>query len=171
MASFDSPWMLAALPAAVLLVVAMIVLAYRRRARRLARLGASPLVARLLPPVLDRSPWRRAILLGLATACAGVAFAGPRWGSERIIERGTGIDIVLVMDASLSMLATDEHPSRLQNMKEETRRLLALSGGDRFGLIAFAGHSYILTPITVDQGALDLYLDNLDPSVVGEAGT
>ncbi len=171
MAYFDDPWMLAATPALVLVVVSLIVLSYRRRARRLARLGASMLVRRLLPPLLDRSPWRRVVLLGLATAGSGVEFAGPRWGTERTIERGTGVDIVLVMDASLSMLATDEHPSRLESMKEETRRLLALSGGDRFGLIAFAGRSYILTPLTVDQGALDLYLDNLDPSVVGEAGT
>ena len=110
-------------------------------------------------------------MLGLAAAFAGVAFAGPRWGTERTVERGSGVDIVLAMDASLSMLATDAHPSRLENMKEEARRLLALSGGDRFGLVAFAGRSYILTPLTVDQGALDLYLDNLDPTVVGEAGT
>ena len=79
--------------------------------------------------------------------------------------------MVLAMDASVSMLATDERPNRLEKMKEEARRLLALSGGDRVGLIAFAGRSYILTPLTVDQGALDLFLDNLDPSVVGQAGS
>ena len=168
---FDDPWMLAATPALVLVVVLLIVGAYKRRRTRLRRLGASVAIERLLPPALDRSPWRRATLIGLAAAFAGVAFAGPRWGTERTIERGSGVDIVLAMDASLSMLATDEHPSRLENMKEEARRLLALSGGDRFGLIAFAGRSYILTPLTVDQGALDLYLDNLDPTVVGEAGT
>ena len=168
---FDDPWILAATPALVLLVVLLIVGAYKRRRTRLRRLGSSVVIDRLLPPALERSPWRRATLIGLAAAFAGVAFAGPRWGTERTVERGSGVDIVLAMDASLSMLATDARPSRLENMKEEARRLLALSGGDRFGLVAFAGRSYILTPLTVDQGALDLYLDNLDPTVVGEAGT
>ncbi|MGH7649096.1 MAG: VWA domain-containing protein, partial [Gemmatimonadaceae bacterium] len=168
---FDLPWALAATPVLVLLVVLLIIGAYRRRSARLRRLGSSVVVDRLLPQALDRSPWRRATLIGLAAACAGVAFAGPRWGTERTVERGSGVDIVLAMDASLSMLATDAHPSRLENMKEEARRLLALSGGDRFGLVAFAGRSYILTPLTVDQGALDLYLDNLDQTVVGEAGS
>ncbi|HEY7894602.1 MAG TPA: VWA domain-containing protein [Gemmatimonadaceae bacterium] len=168
---FDDPWMLAATPILVLAVVLLIIGAYRRRRTRLRRLASSAVIERLLPPAVERSPWRRATLLGLAAAFAGVAFAGPRWGTERTVERGSGVDIVLAMDASLSMLATDAHPSRLENMKEEARRLLALSGGDRFGLVAFAGRSYILTPLTVDQGALDLYLDNLDPTVVGEAGT
>jgi Ca-activated chloride channel family protein len=79
--------------------------------------------------------------------------------------------MVLALDASLSMMATDERPNRLERMKTEVRRLLDLSQGDRVGLIAFAGRSYILTPMTVDGGALALFLDNLDPSVVGQAGS
>jgi Ca-activated chloride channel family protein len=79
--------------------------------------------------------------------------------------------MALSLDASLSMLATDEHPNRLERMKQEVRRLRALSPGDRMALIAFAGRSYILSPLTVDEGALDLFLDNLDPSVVGQAGS
>ena len=55
-------------------------------------------------------------------------------------------------------------------MKQEVRRLRALSPGDRVGLIVFAGRSYVLSPLTVDESALDLFLDNLDPSVVGQAG-
>jgi Ca-activated chloride channel family protein len=79
--------------------------------------------------------------------------------------------MVLALDASLSMMATDERPNRLERMKQEVRRLLDQSRGDRTGLIAFAGRSYILTPMTVDAGALSLFLDNLDPSVVGQAGS
>ena len=56
-------------------------------------------------------------------------------------------------------------------MKQEVRRLRALSPGDRMGVLAFAGRSYVLSPLTVDEGALDLFLDNLDPSVVGQAGS
>src|SRR5690349_13621451 len=59
----------------------------------------------------------------------------------------------------------------MERMKQEVRRLRASSRGDRMGLIAFAGRSYVLSPLTVDEGALDLFLDNLDPSVVGQAGS
>ena len=79
--------------------------------------------------------------------------------------------MVLALDASLSMMAQDERPSRLERMKEEVRRLRALSPGDRMGVLAFAGRSYVLSPLTIDEGALDLFLDNLDPSVVGQAGS
>ena len=141
-----------------------------------ARVGSSAsasteLLARLVPPTATRAPWIRALLQFGAVLCAGVAFAGPRWGTEQTLERGSGVDMVLALDASLSMLATDARPNRLERMKEEARRLLALSTGDRVGLLAFAGRSYILTPLTVDRGALELFLDNLDPSVVGQAGS
>ncbi|HEX6536525.1 MAG TPA: VWA domain-containing protein [Gemmatimonadaceae bacterium] len=167
----EHPWALVAAPVLAAVIVLLLFGAHRRRARRLHRLGADPVIGRLVPPAAFHSPWRRAVLLGLAAACAGIAFAGPRWGTERNVERGSGIDIVLALDASLSMMATDERPDRLERMKEEARRLLAMSGNDRFGLIAFAGRSYILTPLTVDRGALELFLDNLDPSVVGQAGS
>jgi len=168
---FDYPWALIAAPLLGLGVAALLIFAVHQRTRRLHRLGADSLVARLLPAAMSRRQWWRAILLGTAAMLGGVAFAGPKWGTEELVERGTGVDVVLALDASLSMLATDERPNRLQRMKDEARRLLALSGGDRFGLLAFAGHSYILTPLTVDHGALELFLDNLDPTVVGQAGT
>jgi Ca-activated chloride channel family protein len=69
------------------------------------------------------------------------------------------------------MMAPDEKPNRLERMKQEVRRLRAMSQADRVALIAFAGRSYILTPLTADDGALELFLDNLDPSVVGQAGS
>jgi Ca-activated chloride channel homolog len=167
----DVPWALWAAPALALVVALLVLWSYRRRAGRLRKLATSELLPRLVPPASARAPWMRAILQFAAVLCAGVAFAGPRWGTEQTLEHGSGVDIVLALDASLSMLATDARPNRLERMKEEARRLLALSGGDRVGLLAFAGRSYILTPLTVDRGALELFLDNLDPTVVGQAGS
>ena len=79
--------------------------------------------------------------------------------------------MAIAIDASLSMMAQDERPSRLERVKQEVRRLRAMSHADRVALIAFAGRSYILTPLTTDDGAIELFLDNLDPSVVGQAGS
>ena len=167
----DVPWALWATPALALVVALLVLWSYRRRSQRLRRLASTELLARLVPPTATRAPWIRAVLQFGAVLCAGIAFAGPRWGTEQTLERGSGVDMVLALDASLSMLATDARPNRLERMKEEARRLLALSTGDRVGLLAFAGRSYILTPLTVDRGALELFLDNLDPSVVGQAGS
>ncbi|MGI9077094.1 MAG: VWA domain-containing protein, partial [Gemmatimonadaceae bacterium] len=171
MDALEYPWALVLAPALALLIVMLMLLGARRRSRRLARMGDAEVVGRLVPPSAKRKPAVRALVLGLSAAFAGIAFAGPRWGTERAIVRSSGADIVLALDASLSMLATDERPSRLGRMKQEARRLIAASSGDRFGLIAFAGRSYILTPITADRSALSLFLENLDPSVVGQAGS
>ena len=142
-----------------------------QRQRRLARLGALDVVRRLVPAVAFSGGKWRAFRLAVATMLAGIAIAGPRWGRERTVVRSTGVDLVFAVDASLSMMATDEKPTRLERVKQEIRRLRAASPGDRVGLLAFAGRSYVLSPITVDGGALDLFLDNLDPSVVGQAGS
>jgi Ca-activated chloride channel homolog len=171
MALFDWPLMVLGALVGGIAAVFVVLAGFRRRVARMARLGTAPMVSRLVPPRATRPPRARAMLLGGATLFAVIALAGPRWGEERTIMRGEGIDIVLALDASLSMMATDERPNRLQRMVQEVRRLRADSRGDRFALLAFAGRSYILTPLTVDEGALDLFLENLDPSIVGQAGS
>lgn len=168
---FDWPWMAGVSIVAALAMAWLVRASFTRRIKRVSRLGARPLVMRLVPASALRLPGARATRLGLAALLAAIALAGPRWGEEATILRGEGIDIVLALDASLSMLATDERPSRLERLKQEVRRLRAASRGDRFALLAFAGRSYILSPLTVDDGALDLFLDNLDPSIVGQAGS
>ena len=168
---FDWPWMAGASIVVAIAMAWLVRASFRRRIKRVSRLGTRQLVMRLVPSTALRLPGARATRLGLAALLSAVALAGPRWGEETTILRGEGIDIVLALDASLSMLATDERPNRLERLKQEVRRLRAASRGDRFALLAFAGRSYILSPLTVDDGALDLFLDNLDPSIVGQAGS
>ncbi len=143
----------------------------RRRAERLAGLGSATALSRLAPTAGSRAGLRRAIRLGAASVLAALALAGPRWGTGREIIRTSGGDVVLAMDASLSMLADDERPTRMERMKQEVRRFRAASPGDRLALIAFSGRAYVLSPLTADDGALELFLDNLDPSIVGQPGT
>lgn len=171
MVSFDFAWLL---PLAVVLPLAILWLlarADRGRRERLARFGEAGIVSRLMPPNAARPMRARALRLAAAGALIGFGIAGPRWGTEQTVVRSRGIDMVFALDASLSMMAPDERPNRLERMKQEVRRLRAMSRGDRVGLIAFAGRSYVLSPLTIDAGALDLFLDNLDPSVVGQAGS
>jgi len=109
--------------------------------------------------------------LGLAAGLAAVALSGPRWGEERIVTETRGLNLVIAIDISRSMLAEDAKPSRLGRALREARRLVQDLDGDRLGLSAFAGTSYILSPLSVDGSALTLYLDALDPDVASEGGT
>jgi Ca-activated chloride channel family protein len=109
--------------------------------------------------------------LSLAAFCGVLALAGPRWGEERIVTETRGLNLVFALDISRSMLAEDARPSRLGRARREARRLVEDLDGDRLGLIAFAGSSFILAPLTIDGSAITLYLDALDPEVASEGGT
>jgi Ca-activated chloride channel homolog len=168
---FDYPWI--AIGAVVLSLLSALTFRFwhRRRIARLQRLGAEAAIERLAPADVRRAPVARALRVSAAIGLATLAFAGPRWGTGTNMVSTQGIDVVLAMDASLSMMAQDERPSRLERMKQDVRRFRASSPGDRVALLAFAGRSYILSPLTTDDGAIGLFLDNLDPSIVGQAGT
>src|SRR5947209_5597163 len=109
--------------------------------------------------------------LSVAAFLGVVALAGPRWGEEQIVAETRGLSLVMAIDISRSMLAEDASPSRLRRALREARRLVQDLDGDRLGLIAFAGSSYILSPLSIDGSALTLYLDALDPDIASEGGT
>ena len=98
-AVFDHPLLLALAILLPAIGVALVVAGTRRRRARLARLGTPAMIARLAPAAsLSGGSRRRAALLGGTLLFAGVAFAGPRWGMERSIVRGEGVDVVLALD-------------------------------------------------------------------------
>jgi Ca-activated chloride channel homolog len=109
--------------------------------------------------------------LAVAAFLGVVALAGPRWGEERVVAETRGLSVVIAVDISRSMLAEDATPSRLRRAVREARRLVQDLDGDRVGLIAFAGSSYILSPLSIDGSALMLYLDALDPDMASQGGT
>jgi Ca-activated chloride channel family protein len=165
MITFDAPVVVALSP--VIGVVVWVAATWARRAR-LRRAAAwseqTARAARAAGPLGGPA-------LGVAAALAAVALAGPRWGEERIVTETRGLNLVLAVDISRSMLAEDAAPSRLARALREARRLVQDLDGDRLGLTAFAGTSYILAPLSVDGSALTLYLDALDPDVASEGGT
>jgi len=167
---FDQPWLLLLAAALPLGVWWLHRARTRQRSERLGRFADPSALVRLVGLAGTGSGARAVRLVGVAVL-AGIALAGPRWGLARGPSTSRGIDMAIALDASLSMMATDDRPSRLERMKQEVRRLRAMSRADRVALMAFAGRSYILTPLTTDDGAIELFLDNLDPSVVGQAGS
>lgn len=159
--------LIALLPA--LLGVALL-LWWRRRRDVAEALGDPALVSRLAGGDLRAFPLRRAALLLPAAALLGVAAAGPRWGGAAAPGGARG-DVVLVLDASNSMLAEDVRPSRLGREREAARALVDRLAGSRVGLVAFGGSGHVLSPLTADGAALHLYLDALSPEIVNQSGT
>ena len=163
--TFDAPLLLFLAPA-LGLALAFAAWLGRRRRIRLARRW-SPALARL---ARGRGAWAP-LVMGLVGLAAVVALAGPRWGRTEIHTETRALSLVFAVDISRSMLAEDVTPNRLQRGVREARRLIQDLDGDRLGLIAFAGRSYILAPLTVDGSAIRMYLDALDPDLASEGGT
>jgi Ca-activated chloride channel homolog len=107
----------------------------------------------------------------LALATLIVSLARPQSGETRQKAKSEGLEIVLAVDVSSSMMAEDVKPSRLDLTKNELSRFLDELGGDKVGLVAFAGSAILLSPLTTDKSALKMYIDSLSTNTVSTQGT
>ncbi len=144
---------------------------HRRRRMAQDALGSSGMLERLTRIDLTGSPHRRGVLVTAALGLMGFAMAGPQWGAQEVEEQARALSVVLALDISESMWAEDLRPNRLERQRLESRRLVNELAGHRIGLVAFAGMAYHMSPLTVDHGALHLYLDALDPTMAGTPGS
>jgi Ca-activated chloride channel family protein len=146
---------------------ALLLLAERARGRRL-RAVAGPRHARLVPGgERPRLVGVVAFALGLALAIAAIE-AAPADARRTDVR---GVDVVVALDVSRSMLARDVAPDRLSRAKEEIRRLSERARGDRCALVVFAGEARLLVPLTTDLRSLADLADAADPSSVARGGT
>jgi Ca-activated chloride channel family protein len=159
-------WLLLAIPALVLL------LALAGRARRRARTAwAGQLFTRLAPGFNGRREWSKVSLVFLAWLFVVLALARPQWGGEVVMMKRRGIDLTVAIDTSMSMLAEDVRPNRLEQAKRGVSDLIGRMGGDRIGLIAFAGEAFTVCPLTLDHGTVLLLLESLNVNTVSTPGT
>jgi Ca-activated chloride channel family protein len=163
--TFDAPVLLGVAP---VIGVAVALLALAGRRRRVSRAAAW---SDEIGAMARRTGRWGAIALGLAGLAAGVGIAGPRGGRATVEASTQALSVVLVMDISRSMLAEDAEPNRLRRAVREARRLVFDLPQDRLGLIAFAGRSYVLSPLTLDGGAVTLFLEALSPEMASQGGT
>ncbi|MBQ8307333.1 MAG: VWA domain-containing protein [Alistipes sp.] len=160
-------WLLLSLPLLLLLFEG----AALSRRRRLARFGNPATLAGLMP---DRSTARvrlKSWLLLLALACVILAAARPQFGSKLREERAEGIEMMLVVDVSNSMLAEDFEPTRLERTKYAIGRLFEGMHQDRVGLVVFAGEAKVQLPITSDYRMARAFTKRISPSLVDRQGT
>lgn len=166
---FGEPLLLWGLVVVPLFAIAYAVFFARRR-RLLERLGDPALVARMTTSVSPRRRRFKAYLSVLALGLGLVALARPQLGSRAKLEKQHGLDVVVALDCSRSMLARDVYPSRLERAKRELERLIEDLVGDRVGLVAFAGET-ISYPLTTDHAAIKLLFRNIGPKDVPAGGT
>lgn len=160
-------WALAAVPVAVVLLL----WASRQRRAARARLGAAPLVARLAGSVSARRRRWKGALFVLGVAALALALAGPRFGTRLREAKRQGVDLVVALDVSRSMLAEDVAPNRLERAKNEIKKLLGALDGDRVALVLFAGDAFVQAPLTTDYNAVRLFLDVAAPDLMATPGT
>ena len=167
---FESPIYLYALVVIPLLVALHYAMVAVRR-RRLRRYGDPELLRELMP---DVSRWRPEVkfwLLTMALAMMLVCLARPQFGTKIDTRTRRGIEAVIALDVSNSMLAQDVSPSRLQKAKLLINSLVSSMTDDKIGLIVFAGDAYVQLPITSDYVSAKMFLDNISPDMISVQGT
>jgi Ca-activated chloride channel family protein len=137
----------------------------------MARLGNPVLVQRLSSTVNWRGRrWKDALWLVVLAALL-VALARPQWGSVSEMVEQEGIEVMVALDVSKSMLAQDVKPDRLSRAKMELADLMERLGGDELGLVLFSGASFVQFPLTSDYATAFTFLDNARPEVISRPGT
>ena len=160
-------WLLTLIP---LFVVLFAGVAAQRR-RRLARFGNPDTLAELMPEVSNGRVVLKFILFCGAVALVVLAAARPQFGSRLREEKARGVEMMLVVDVSNSMLAEDFEPNRLERTKYAINRLFDGLKQDRVGLIVFAGEPRVQLPITSDYRMAKAFARRIDPSQVSVQGT
>ncbi len=153
-----------------ILITLFIYLRYRKR-RALIRFGDPGILQELMPLYSGSRSVFCFILLLLAIAFISLTLARPRFGSKLQEIKRKGVELVLALDVSNSMLAEDIQPSRLERAKQAISKMVERLENDRIGLIVFAGDAYVQIPITSDYIAAKLFLETIGPDMVPKQGT
>ena len=170
MLRFEDPvylWLLLIIP--VLAIVRFT--AWQRRKKNLKIFGDIELIRQLMPDVSVYRPTVKFFLLLSALTLLIIMLARPQMGTKISHEKRNGIETMIAMDISNSMLAEDVTPSRLTKSKLLVENLVDNFINDKIGLIIFAGDAFIQLPITSDYVSAKMFLQNIDPSLIATQGT
>ncbi len=159
----------------LLLLIPLLVMAelYIRKhyKKRFNRFISAKLQKRVIDGLDDSLSYWKMFLQGLLFTFLTVALANPQLGTHLEMVKRKGVDVVIALDVSKSMLANDIAPSRLDKAKKEIRDLMNIMRGDRIGIVCFSGDAFVQVPLTVDYAAVEMYLDAVSPGIIAKQGT
>lgn len=154
---------------AIFIVLAYRLYKWRQKAR--AEFADDHLIQKIFPQASGPSYWFKTILMTVALILAILALMGPLYGEEEVKIKREGVDVIYALDLSNSMLAEDVVPSRLERAKKLITESMSRLGGDRVGLIVFAGSAYSISPLTTDYSAIQSYVSTSSPYLISNQGT
>jgi Ca-activated chloride channel family protein len=152
-------------------IVILIIINEARKKKAIRRIGDEELVKRLLPERSAIRPWLKNILLLTGIAAVIIILARPQFGSKLEEVKKEGVEVIIALDVSNSMLAEDIQPNRLTRAKQALTRLIDNLDNDKIGLIVFAGDAYTQIPITTDYISAKMFLSAIGPEMVPRQGT
>ena len=141
------------------------------KSKTLRNYGEFKIISRLMPEISGAKQWFKFITLIVAIVLLIIGIANPQVGSKLEKTEQKGVDIIIALDVSNSMLAEDIKPNRIERARQAVSRFIDRLGNDRIGLIVFAGKAYPMLPLTSDYAAAKMFLSNADNSVVSTQGT
>lgn len=170
MLRFEDPiylWLLLVIP-----LMAMIrFVAWRQRKAKLRKFGEPELLRQLMPDVSKYRPSVKFWIANSALCVLILMLARPQMGTKISHEKRNGIEAIICMDISNSMLAQDVAPSRLDKCKMLVEDMVDHFTNDKIGLVVFAGDAFVQLPITSDYVSAKMFLQNIDPSLIQTQGT
>lgn len=169
--NFESQKILFCILPILLVIIGYLLLSQRRAKVRASLFCSTALLENLLTNHNSFRKWMKWCFSLLAVGLLLFSLAKPRWGYEYVESRGKGIDFVIALDTSKSMLAQDIKPNRLERSKLAILDLVEKLQGDRIGLVAFAGSAFLQCPLTLDYDAFTQSLNALDTSIINRGGT
>jgi Ca-activated chloride channel family protein len=153
------------------LLVLIWILNETRKRKAIRRLGDANLISRLIPDLSTIRPALKFILQLSAVLFAIIMLARPQFGSRLEAVKREGVEVILALDVSNSMLAEDILPNRLERAKQAISRLVEVLDKDKIGLIVFAGDAYTQIPVTTDYISAKMFLSTIGPEMVPKQGT
>lgn len=142
-----------------------------RRKKAIRRLGNVNTIKSLIPEMSGSRPVVKFILQVMVLTAATVLLARPQFGSKIEDVKKEGVEVIIALDVSNSMLAEDIQPFRLERAKQAISRLVDNLENDRIGLIVFAGDAYTQIPVTTDYVSAKMFLSSIGPEIVPKQGT
>ncbi len=143
----------------------------KKRRRDMLKFADEGLISALTENYHKKGERIKQVLISAAILLMMLSLLRPQWGFEWNEVKRSGLDILIAMDTSNSMLAEDVRPNRLERSKLAVKDLVKKLQGDRMGLIAFAGNAFLQCPLTVDYNGFMLSLDALDVNTIPKGGT
>ncbi|MDR0939188.1 MAG: VWA domain-containing protein [Mediterranea sp.] len=145
--------------------------ANHRRRKNIQSFGDPTLMARLMPDVSKYRPDVKFWIVFVAIGLFAVLLARPQFGSKLETVKRKGVEVIIALDISNSMLAEDVQPSRLEKAKLLVSKLVDELNNDKIGLVVFAGDAFTQLPITTDYVSAKMFLNSISPSMITKQGT